>query len=139
MRVKGFACAAVVAVALSGCGDSPEDQARDDGKEVGEAVRHLADATSIDDARAAIDELRGAVDGLDDDTRERVQKQVETQRDTVSDAVDSAAQAGNFEDAQTALADGAQQLRSQADSFQSTNNSVTNEFWRGFEEGYDGD
>jgi hypothetical protein len=130
---------AVAAVALSACGDSPEDQARDDGKDVGEAVRQLADATSIDDARAAVEDLRGAVDGLDSDTRERVQKQVETQRDTVSDAVDSAAQAGSFEDARTALADGAQQLRSQADSFQSTNNSVTNEFWRGFEEGYDGD
>jgi hypothetical protein len=53
--------------------------------------------------------------------------------------VEEAGQAGDFEAARAALRDGAQELRAQADSFRSGNNSIANEFWRGFEEGYDGE
>lgn len=124
---------------LAGCGESPEDQARDDGKAVGKEVRAVADATSVDQAQQAIADLRSAVQGMDTDTRERVQSQVEIQRDELSQGVEAAKSAGSFDQAKQQLASTAQELRSQADSFRDSNNSIANEFWRGFEEGYDGD
>jgi hypothetical protein len=130
---------AIASVALAGCGDSPEDEARDNGKDVGKAVRALVDSRSIEDAQNAIGQLRSAVDGVASDTREHVQKQIDTQRDVLSGAVDQAKSAGSFEQAKTELAGAGQQMRSQAESFQDSNNSIANEFWRGYEEGYDGD
>jgi len=137
--VKRLLAVAVALVALAGCGESPEDEARDDGKQVGEAVRAVSDATSVEAAQAAFDDLRTAIQDLDSDTRERVQKQVETQGDELSKGIDALTEAGSFEDAQSQLQSSAQDLRAQADSFRSGNNSIANEFWRGFEEGYDGD
>ena len=139
MRLRQlFAVAAALAV-LAGCGDSPEDQARDNGKDVGKAVRAVADSTSVEEAQQAVGDLRTAVEDLDSDTREHVQSQVDTQRDELTQGVDAAKSAGSFDQAKTELAGTAQNLRSQADSFQDSNNSIANEFWRGFEEGYDGD
>jgi len=139
MRLRTIAAVAAAVAALAGCGEAPEDQARDDGKDVGQAVRGVADASSVDEMRQAIEELRTAVNGLDGDTRERVQSQVETQRDEIAKGVDEAVSSGNLQDAQQQLKSTAQTLRSQADSFRDSNNSIANEFWRGFEEGYDGD
>ena len=48
-------------------------------------------------------------------------------------------QSGSIEDAKTALQGAAQDLRAQAEAFRSSNSSIANEFWRGFEDGYDGD
>jgi hypothetical protein len=138
-RLRTLAGLALTAAALAGCGDSPEDQARDDGKQVGEATRAVADSTSVEEAQQAVADLRTAVEELDADTRDRVQSQVETQRDELSRGIDAATSASNFEDAQSELKSAAQDLRAQADSFRSSNNSIANEFWRGFEEGYDGD
>jgi len=137
--VKRLLAVAVALVALAGCGESPEDEARDDGKQVGEAVRAVSDATSVEAAQAAVDDLRTAIQDLDSDTRERVQDQVETQGDELSKGIDAITEAGSFEQAQSELHSSAQDLRAQADSFRSGNNSIANEFWRGFEEGYDGD
>ena len=139
MRLRQlFAVAAALAV-LAGCGDSPEDQARDNGKDVGKAVRAVADSTSVEQAQQAVADLRSAVDELDSDTREHVQSQVDTQRDELSQGVEAAKSASSFDQAKTELASTAQNLRAQADSFQDSNDSIQNEFWRGFEEGYDGD
>ena len=138
-RLRYLAGVGLALVVLAGCGESPEDQARDDGKAVGEATRGVADATSVDQAKQAVTELKDAIADLDTDTRERVQSQVETQGDQLSKGVDAATSAGSFEVAQSELQSSAQELRSQADSFRSGNNSIANEFWRGFEEGYDGD
>jgi gas vesicle protein len=139
MRLRQLAAVAAAFAVLAGCGDSPEDQARDDGKDVGKAVRTIADATSVDQAQQGVADLRSAVSGLDSDTRERVQSQVQTQGDEISKGVDAAKSAGSFDAAKQELQSTAQNLRSQADSFRDSNNSITNEFWRGFEEGYDGD
>jgi gas vesicle protein len=138
-RLRTLAAVAGALALLAGCGDSPEDQARDDGKDVGKAVRQVADATSVDQAQQAVGDLRSAVQDLHSDTREHVQSQVDTQRDEISEGVDAARTAGSFDQAKTELHSTAQNLRSQADSFRDSNNSIANEFWRGFEEGYDGD
>ena len=124
--------ALAAALALTGCGESPEDEARDQGEQVGESVRALYDAKSAEDAGEAIDDLRGAVEDISEDTRERVRAQVDTQSGSLDVAVEALG-AGDTE----ALQQTAQQIRSQADSFRSGNDSIANEFWHGFEDGYD--
>jgi hypothetical protein len=139
IRLRQLAAVAAALLILAGCGDSPEDEARDDGKDVGQAVRAVADATSLDEAQQAVTDLRAAVADMASDTREHVQSQAETQRDELSQGVQAAQRAGSFDRAKTQLQSTAQDLRAQADSFRDSNNSIANEFWRGFEEGYDGD
>jgi hypothetical protein len=139
IRLRQLAAVAAALLILAGCGDSPEDEARDDGKDVGQAVRAVADATSLDEAQQAVTDLRAAVADMASDTRERVQSQAETQRDELSQGVQAAQRAGSFDQAKTQLQSTTQDLRAQADSFRDSNNSIANEFWRGFEEGYDGD
>jgi hypothetical protein len=132
MRRATVVAAALLALAFVACGESPEDEARADGEQVGAAARALFDAESLDQARTALDDLASATDAIDDDTREAVSEQVETQGASLSAAVD-AIQAGDLDGLKSAV----QQVRSQADSFRSGEDSVANEFWRGFEEGYD--
>jgi hypothetical protein len=126
--------AVVLALALAACGESPEDEARDDGKQIGEAARALFDAESLDQAQTALDDLASAADEVDEETREAVSEQIDTQSASLSAAVD-AIQGGDLDGLKSAV----QQVRSQADSFRSGEDSVANEFWRGFEEGYDAD
>ena len=134
MRRAPFVAAALVAaLGVGACGKSPEDEARKDGKQVGAAVRELFDARSIDDAKSAAGDLRSAVGDLGKDARKAVSSQVDTQSATVAEGVD-ALQSGDLNGVKAS----AQQIRSQAESFRHSDNSVANEFWRGFEEGYDG-
>jgi hypothetical protein len=139
IRLRQLAAVAAALLILAGCGDSPEDEARDDGNDVGQAVRAVADATSLDEAQQGVTDLRTAVADMASDTREHVQSQAETQRDELSQGVQAAQRAGSFDQAKTQLQSTTQDLRAQADSFRDSNNSIANEFWRGFEEGYDGD
>jgi len=134
MRRATLVAAAMLALAFAACGESPEDEARDDGEQVGEAVRALFDSESLDQARTALEDVASATDAIDEETRDAVSEQVDTQGAGLSAAVD-AIQAGDLDGLKSAV----QQVRSQADSFQSGEDSVANEFWRGFEEGYDDD
>jgi hypothetical protein len=123
-RATTLAAAVLAALAIGACGDSPEDEAREDGEQLGKALRDFSDAESAEERGAAIDDFRAAVESVEEDTAERVRTQVETQRATLE---------GAGEDVQGAI----QELRAQADAFRSGNDSIANEFWRGFEEGYD--
>lgn len=127
--------AALVAVTfvLGACGTSPEDKAHDDGKKVGEATRALSNSRSVASAKSALSELRSAVHGVRDEVNQSVRTQLDTQRDTLTRAVQGLRQG----DVQAAK-DQVQQVRAQAEAFRHSSSSVTNEFWRGFEEGYDG-
>jgi hypothetical protein len=143
-RLRIVAAALAASLALAGCGNSPEDEARDDGKTVGEATRVLYDATTPEDAQAAAADLRASIDDLGGDARERVREQVETQGDTLDKAVQAyqagrtaAAQGGDVEGARNDLRNAVQQIASQADSYRSGNDSIANEAWRGFEDGFD--
>ncbi len=143
-RLRIVAAALAASLALAGCGNSPEDEARDDGKAVGQATRALYDATTPVDAQAAAADLRASIEDLGDDARERVREQVETQGDTLDKAVQAyqagrtaAAQGGDVEGARNDLRNAVQQIASQADSYRSGNDSIANEFWRGFEDGFD--
>ena len=143
-RLRIVAAALAASLVLAGCGNSPEDEARDDGKAVGEATRALYDATTPEDAQAAAADLRASIEDLGDDARERVREQVETQGDTLDKAVQAyqagrtaATEGGDVEGARNDLRNAVQQIASQADSYRSGNDSIANEFWRGFEDGFD--
>ena len=124
----------VAALALAACGESPEDQAREEGERAGEAVRALYDAETPEAAQIAVDELVAVREDLSDDVREHVQDEVGVQTESLQTASE-ALQSGDRAELQSAIQD----VRAQADSFTSQGNSIANEFWRGFEEGYDDD
>ena len=127
-RAAAVAAAVVLALGAAGCGESPEDEARDDGEDVGEAMRALFDAQTPEQAQEAVGDLRDAAGELTQDTADAVRPQLETQRSTLAGAV-----GGSPEEWRDAV----QQARAQADAFRSGADSVANEFWRGFQEGYE--
>ena len=132
-RAPYVAAVALAALAVGACGKSPEDKARDDGKQVGAAVRDLFDARSLDDAKSAAGEVRNSVGDVGEDARKVVESQVATQSATLSRGVE-ALTSGDLNN----VKESAQQIRAQAEAFRHSGISVANEFWRGFEEGYDG-
>lgn len=136
-RISALLAVPLAALAFGACGESPEDQARDSGKDIGKAVAQFQTADNAEQAGQAIDSFRSAVDGMKSETKDRVKEQVDTQGNTLQQAVKEAQSADNPQDALTDLQKAAQDLRSQAQSFQSSNNSVAVAFWEGVEEGYD--
>ena len=50
----------------------------------------------------------------------------------------AAAQGGDVEGARNDMRNAIQQIAAQADSYRSGTDSIANEFWRGFEDGFDG-
>jgi hypothetical protein len=131
-RAAFVAAVLAAALALAGCGDSPEDEARDDGEQIGQAARALADARTAEEATAALQELGAAAQEVTDDTREAVREQLETQGASLRKAAEALGKGD-----QTAVQESVQNVRAQADAFRSGSDSVANEFWRGFEDGYD--
>jgi len=133
-RATTVAAALLAALALGACGTSPEDEARNEGEQIGADLRDLGTVTSADEARTVLESLRSDVQDLSEETRDAVSEQIDTQRETLTSAVDDL-QSGE----EGALKSAVQQMRAQADAFRSGTDSVANEFWRGVEEGYDDD
>jgi|tagenome__1003787_1003787.scaffolds.fasta_scaffold20495675_1 hypothetical protein len=142
-RLCAAAAAGALALGLAACGDSPEDTAHDNGKAVGQALQDLSQAGDPAAVQAAAGELRTAVANVDDDVGDRVRNQVAVQRDGLNKAIGqvrTAATASNPDaaaQARSELEGQVGELRSQAASFASTNDSVTNSFWDGVRDGYD--
>ncbi len=142
-RISALLATGMAALALGACGESPEDEARDSGKDIGKAIAEFQLADSAEAAGAAIDDFRAAVSTMDEETRERVQDQVETQAGSLDDAVEAvqaaqaSADANALQSAQDDLKQAGQDLRAQSQAFQSANTSVAVAFWEGVEEGYD--
>jgi gas vesicle protein len=126
------AAALLAALALGACGTSPEDEARNEGEQIGADLRDLGTVTSADEARTVLENLQSDVQDLSEETRDAVSEQIDTQRETLTSAVDDL-QSGE----EGALKSAVQQMRAQADAFRSGTDSVANEFWRGVEDGYD--
>jgi soluble cytochrome b562 len=126
---------------LTACGTPPEDKARDDGKQLGEAMRTLYDAGSVQEALDALPAVRTAVKDIREDARDEVGDQVAAQEDSVQDAADAMQglrSSSNPQQADDAIGDlrtAINDIRSQASD--NRDNSVANEFWRGFREGFD--
>jgi hypothetical protein len=126
----------------AGCGESPEDNAKDHGEDVGEAFRDLTDARSAPEIEDAAVQLKDAVAAVGDSGGDRVQQQLATQQANVDQAiadVKSALAAGDVAGAQAALQSKLQEVRAQAQAFQASNDSVANAFWDGVKKGYDDD
>jgi len=131
-RATAFAATLLAAVSFAACGSSPEDDARNEGEQIGADLRDLGTVTSADEARTVLENLRSDVQDLSEETRDAVSEQIDTQRETLTSAVDDL-QSGE----EGALKSAVQQMRAQADAFRSGTDSVANEFWRGVEDGYD--
>ncbi len=142
-RISALLAVSMSALALGACGESPEDEARDSGKDIGKAIAEFQLADNAEAAGAAIDDFRAAITNMDEETRDRVQEQVETQAGSLDDAIEAvqaaqaSADANALQSAQDDLKQAGQDLRAQSQAFQSTNNSVAVAFWEGVEEGYD--
>jgi hypothetical protein len=66
------------ALALAGCAEeSPEDMARKDGKEFGEAVRAVLDVDSVEELKEAIQAVDEAADALSENLGSEERAQVE--------------------------------------------------------------
>lgn len=132
----------VLAAAGVGCGETPEDNAHDHGEDVGEAFRALTNARSTTEIQDAAQQLKDAVAAVGDSGGDRVKEQLSTQQAKVQQsvaAVKSALAAGDVAGAQATLQNDLQDVRAQAQAFQSSNDSVANAFWDGVKEGYDDD
>ena len=133
--------AAAAALAAAGCGDSPEDNAHDSGRDVGKALKAITAASSAEEVQAGVQQLGHAVSNVSDDVSGRVKKQVQAQRDHVNKIIGEvrgALAAPDTADAARAnVEDEVQSMRAQAGSFASTRDSVTNAFWDGVRDGYD--
>lgn len=132
--------AAIVAIAVAVWPASEADKAREDGKQVGEAVSALYDATSTDEVDAALTDLRSAVADTRDHAGDRVGSQVDDQADALSRAADGFAGVrttdGLDQDLYQAELDGAvDDLASQADDFRAEGPEVQQAFWDGLQEG----
>jgi hypothetical protein len=131
-----------LAAAGAGCGESPEDNAKDHGEDVGEAFRDLTQARSVPEIEDAAQQLKDAVAAVGDSGGDRVQQQLSTQQATVQQAianVKSELAAGDVAGAQAVLQNDLQEVRAQAQAFQSSSDSVANAFWDGVKKGYDDD
>jgi hypothetical protein len=143
MRRAAAVLIAALALFAAGCGDSPEDNAHSSGKKVGEALRQVSDAGSVDQLQAALGDLRTAVGDVSDDVRGRVRSQARVQQDTVNQAIGQIKQAVTADDPTTRANAKAevqaqlQSLRNQAAANANTRDSVTNAFWDGVKDGYD--
>jgi hypothetical protein len=136
--------AGVLGIAAAGCGDTPEDTAKDHGEDVGKAFRSLTEARSVSEVQDAAAKLKDSVAAVGDADGDRVQSQLRTQQDTVNAAIGdvrdtlTSGQPDAASTARTQLQGGLQDVRAQAQGFESSNDSVANAFWRGVKDGYDG-
>jgi hypothetical protein len=137
-----LAILATLLLALAACGQAPEDKARSDGKQLGEAMRKLYDAETPQQAADALPGVQTAVKEIRSDARDQVGKQVDAQEDSVQDAMKAmqtlrtSTDPTQVADARGNLRTAINDIRSQADD--NRDNSVSNEFWRGFRDGFDG-
>jgi hypothetical protein len=142
-RAVAVALAALLLAFAAGCGSSPEDEAHSSGKKIGEALRQVADADSVDSVQAGVADLRSAVGDISDDVSGRVRSQARVQQDTINQAIGAFKQSLTATDpdakaaARTELQGHVQDLRSHAASSANTRDSVTNAFWDGVKDGYD--
>jgi|tagenome__1003787_1003787.scaffolds.fasta_scaffold19925113_2 hypothetical protein len=128
-RTVAVALALAAVAAGAGCGQSPEDQARSAGEDVGGDLYTVLNAGSAEQSGAALDSIRASVKdvqgALPASVRSEVQGIAAQLRTGIQDAQDRAGR-------QAALLD----ARSQLNLLVSDTNSVVNEFRRGVREGY---
>lgn len=127
------ALAVALALAVAGCGDSPEDDARDDGKAVGEAIYTLRTATSAEERGRALDTIRERTASV----RDELEPAIATELQAIGAELRAARETRDAAASAAALRSAALDARSQLDALSSDTDSVINEFRRGVREGYE--
>jgi hypothetical protein len=133
--------AAIVAIAIAVWPASEADKARDDGKQLGEAVSALYSATNADEVDAAVTDVRTAVSDTRDHAGDAVANQADDQADALASAADGFVGSRTSDDAfeadlyQAELDNAVDDLASQADDFRTTGPEVQQAFWDGYQEG----
>jgi hypothetical protein len=133
--------AAIVAIAIAIWPASEADKAREDGKQLGEAVSALYNATNADEVDAAVNDVRTAVSDTRDHAGDAVANQVDDQADALASAADGFVGSRTTDDAfeadlyQAELDSAVDDLASQADDFRTTGPEVQQAFWDGYQEG----
>ena len=136
--------AALVVVAIAVWPASEADKAREDGKQVGEAVSSLYGAQTTDEVSAALTDLRTAVSDTRDHATDNVVDQVNDQADALSRAADGFVGSRTSDDSfeadlyQAELDYAVDDLDQQAEDFQNDGPEVQQAFWDGFEDGRNG-
>ncbi len=115
-------------VFAAGCGDSPEDNAREAGEQIGQELHKMRTATSAENAGEAIDNIRADVtkaqEELPAELRDQVSAITEQFADDASKATDRAGVRSAYLEAVAAF-----------NALASDTNSVINEFRRGVRDG----
>jgi hypothetical protein len=120
---------------------SETDKAREDGKQVGQAVSSLYYAQSSSEVDAALGDLQDAVADTRDHAGDAVANQVSDQEDALERAADGFVGVHTSDNAfdvdlyQAELNTAVDDLTSNADDFRAQGPDVQKAFWEGFDEG----
>jgi hypothetical protein len=122
---------------------SEADKAREDGRDLGQAVSHLYYADSSTEVDSALAEIDAAAASTADHAGDRVAEQVNAQADALDRAVNGYVGALTTDDAfeqdlyQSELDYAVTDLSNNASDFQDEGPEVRQAFWDGFEDGFD--
>jgi hypothetical protein len=139
-----LAVALLTAVTIAVWPASETDKARADGEHYGAAVADLYDATSLEEADAALSDLHTAAVDTREHAGDALSDQVARQSDALDRAVDGYAGMRTTGDEFTADVYQAQldvavdDLAAQADDFRATGTDVQRAFWDGYRDGRNG-
>jgi hypothetical protein len=137
--------ATLVVVAIAVWPASETDKAREDGKQLGEAVTSLYNAQSSDEVDAALTDVRSALQDSRDHASSNVADQIDDQADALSRAADGFVGTNTSDDAfevdlyQAELNDAIDDLDRQAEDFQNEGPEVQQAFVDGYQSGRSSD
>jgi len=132
----------LTAIAIAVWPASEADKAREDGKQFGEAVAQLQNATTAEEVDVALTEVHNAAADTADHAGDAVADQVNRQADALDRAANGFVGSHTTDDAfeydlyQAELDIALDDLASNADDFQSTGPEVQQAFWDGYDQGH---
>jgi hypothetical protein len=133
--------ATIAAVAIAVWPASEADKAREDGKQLGEAVTSLYNAQTTEEVDAALTDVRTAVQDTRDHASDNVADQINDQADALYRAADGFVGTHTSDNAfevdlyQAELNDAVDDLDHQAEDFQDEGPEVRQAFWDGYQDG----
>ena len=143
--IGGTAVAALLtALTIAVWPASETDKARADGERYGAAVADLYDATTLEEADAALSDMHAAAVDTREHAGDAVSDQVARQSDALDRAVDGYVGSRTADDEfsadvyQAQLDVAVDDLAAQADDFRTTGPEVQQAFWDGYETGVNG-
>jgi hypothetical protein len=136
--------ATLVVVAIAVWPASETDKAREDGKQLGEAVTSLYNAQTTEEVDAALTDVRDALQDTRDHATSNVADHIDDQADALSRAADGFVGVHTSDDAfevdlyQAELNDAVDDLDRQAKDFQNEGPEVQQAFLDGYQDGRNG-